>query len=156
MRCSSRLSVSDLLTSKRPYLLRALHEWMTDNNETPLIVVDAAHPDVIAPGEYADKGKLILNVSYAATSALHIGNDTITFSARFNGRPMNLHVPVDAVMAVYGRESGEGMVFAIAEDDLGSMSDNAPSSAGKSFAGQSAPTPKTPAKASPPKLTVIK
>jgi stringent starvation protein B len=139
--------VSDLLTSKRPYLLRAVHEWLTDNNETPLIVVDAEHPDVIAPGGYADKGKLVLNISYAATSALHIGNETITFSARFNGRPMNLHIPVDAVMAAYGRESGEGMVFAIADDDLSSVPDSA---------GKSGSKPATPAKPSPPKLTIIK
>jgi len=153
--------VSDLLSSKRPYLLRALHEWMTDNNETPLIVVDASHPEVIAPGEFADKGKLVLNVSYSATSALHIGNDTVTFSARFNGRPMNLQVPVDAIMAVYGRESGEGMVFAVAEDDLSTISDSDRPHADQTDTGnpdvsQTALKSKAPPKASPPKLTVIK
>jgi stringent starvation protein B len=134
---------------------------MTDNNETPLIVVDASHPDVIAPGEYADKGKLILNVSYSATSELHMGNDTVTFSARFNGRPMNLYVPVDAIMAIYGRESGEGMVLAIAENDLSAISDTARSGADRPDAEKSdtrpgSSKPKTPGKSSPPKLTVIK
>ncbi|MBT5890954.1 MAG: ClpXP protease specificity-enhancing factor [Chromatiales bacterium] len=98
---------------------------MTDNNETPLLVVDAAHSGVQAPGEYAEQGKLILNVSYSATSSLLIGNDAVTFSARFNGRPMNLIVPIDAVMAVYGRETGEGMVFSVAEDDVAVTDDSA-------------------------------
>jgi stringent starvation protein B len=106
------------MTSKRPYLLRALHEWMTDNGETPLIVVDASHEGVQAPGEYAEAGKLILNVSYSATSSLLIGNDCITFSARFNGRPMELYIPADAVLGIYARESGEGMIFALSEDEI--------------------------------------
>jgi stringent starvation protein B len=137
--------VSDSLTSKRPYLLRALHEWMTDNNETPLLVVDAAHAGVQAPGEYAEQGKLILNVSYSATSSLLIGNDAVTFSARFNGRPMNLLVPIDAVMAVYGRESGEGMVFSVAEDEVAVTGD--------STAADSVPKPP---KTGRPQLKVVK
>ena len=137
--------MSDSLTSKRPYLLRALHEWMTDNNETPLLVVDAAHAGVQAPGEYAEQGKLILNVSYSATSSLLIGNDAVTFSARFNGRPMNLLVPIDAVMAVYGRESGEGMVFSVAEDE-GAVT-------GDSTAADSEPKPP---KTGRPQLKVVK
>ncbi|MFT4591522.1 MAG: stringent starvation protein B [Gammaproteobacteria bacterium] len=137
--------MSDSLTSKRPYLLRALHEWMTDNNETPLLVVDAAHAGVQAPGEYAEQGKLILNVSYSATSSLLIGNDAVTFSARFNGRPMNLLVPIDAVMAVYGRESGEGMVFSVAEDEVAVTGD--------STAADSVPKPP---KTGRPQLKVVK
>jgi len=104
------------LTSKRPYLIRALHEWMTDNGETPLIVVDASNEGLRAPGEYVEQGKLILNVSYSATGSLLLGNDAISFSARFNGQPMELYVPVDAVLGIYGRESGEGMIFAASED----------------------------------------
>ena len=137
--------MSDSLTSKRPYLLRALHEWMTDNNETPLLVVDAAHAGVQAPGEYAEQGKLILNVSYSATSSLFIGNDAVTFSARFNGRPMNLLVPIDAVMAVYGRESGEGMVFSVDEDEVAVTGD--------STAADSVPKPP---KTGRPQLKVVK
>ena len=137
--------MSDSLTSKRPYLLRALHEWMTDNNETPLLVVDAAHSGVQAPGEYAEQGKLILNVSYSATSSLLIGNDAVTFSARFNGRPMNLIVPIDAVMAVYGRETGEGMVFSVAEDDVAVTDD-----------GATADSVPQPSKTGRPQLKVVK
>ena len=106
------------MTSKRPYLLRALHEWMTDNAETPLIVVDASHPGVQAPGEYVEAGKLILNISYSATSSLLIGNDCVTFSARFDGRPMDLYIPEDALLGIYARESGEGMIFALTEDEI--------------------------------------
>ena len=118
---------------------------MTDNNETPLLVVDAAHAGVQAPGEYAEQGKLILNVSYSATSSLFIGNDAVTFSARFNGRPMNLLVPIDAVMAVYGRESGEGMVFSVDEDEVAVTGD--------STAADSVPKPP---KTGRPQLKVVK
>ncbi len=133
------------IESKRPYLLRALHEWMTDNNETPLIVVDAGHAELVAPGEYADNGQLILNISYSATGALRMENDIVSFNARFNGQPMNLQVPVEAIMAIYSRESGEGMVFAVSGEEL---------EVSREVAG-SKPTAQ-PAKSSRPNLTVVK
>jgi len=100
------------LSKQRPYLLRAMHEWMTDNALTPHIVVDASYDGLEIPREHVQDNKIVLNVSYAATRALMIGNDAVTFEARFNGVPRSLHVPVDAVLGIYARENGQGMVFA--------------------------------------------
>jgi stringent starvation protein B len=105
------------MISKLPYLLRALHEWISDNSQTPLIVVDSFYEGLQAPSEHAESGKLILNVSYSATNELQIGNEAIIFKARFNGRPMDLYIPIEAVLGIYARESGEGMVFALTEDE---------------------------------------
>jgi stringent starvation protein B len=100
------------LSNQRPYLLRAMHEWMTDNALTPHIVVDATFPDIDLPQEHVSDNKLVLNVSYAATRAFVIGNGAVTFEARFHGVPRPLYVPVDAVLGIYARENGQGMVFA--------------------------------------------
>ena len=99
------------LSRQRPYLLRAMHEWMTDNALTPHIVIDATFSGVALPAEHVRDNKLVLNVSYAATRALVIGNDAVTFEARFNGVPRSMHVPIDAVLGIYARENGQGMVF---------------------------------------------
>jgi stringent starvation protein B len=99
------------LSKQRPYLLRAMHEWMTDNALTPHLVVDAKFEGIDLPVEHVRDNKLVLNVSYAATRALVIGNDAVTFEARFGGVPRSLHVPVDAVLGIYARENGQGMVF---------------------------------------------
>jgi stringent starvation protein B len=99
------------LSRQRPYLLRAMHEWMTDNALTPHIVVDARTDRLGLPPEHVRDGKIVLNVSYAATRALVIGNDAVTFEARFNGIPRSLNVPMDAILGIYARENGQGMVF---------------------------------------------
>ena len=99
-------------TAQRPYLLRAMHEWMTDNALTPHIVVDAGTSDFNVPAEHIRENKIVLNVSYAATRGLVIGNDTVAFEARFNGVPRSLNIPVDAVLGIYAKENGQGMVFA--------------------------------------------
>jgi stringent starvation protein B len=96
---------------QRPYLLRAMHEWMTDNALTPHIVVDATRNDLVAPSGYAKDGKLVLNVSYDATRGLELGNELIRFEARFGGMPHRIEIPVDAVLGIYARESGRGMLF---------------------------------------------
>jgi stringent starvation protein B len=97
--------------SRRPYFLRAMHEWMLDSGFTPHLVIDANAPGVVAPEGYATDGKLILNISPAATQALSLGNDEIAFSARFGGVPREVSVPIAAVMAIYARETGQGVVF---------------------------------------------
>jgi len=99
-------------TPQRPYLYRALHEWMTDNGHTPHIVVDARDKSTIVPVEFVEDGRIVLNVSYAATKNLVLGNDAVTFQARFGGNPFDVWVPAAAVVAIYARETGEGMVFA--------------------------------------------
>jgi stringent starvation protein B len=98
-------------SAQRPYLLRAMHEWMTDNALTPHIVVDATVADLNLSPEHIRDNKVVLNVSYAATRGLVIGNEAVSFEARFNGVPTALHVSVDAVLGIYARENGQGMVF---------------------------------------------
>ena len=96
---------------RRPYLLRALHEWITDSGETPHIVVDAAAPGVTVPRQYIKDGKIVLNVSFSATQALKLGNDAVSFEARFSGASFAVYVPVRAVLGIYARETGQGMIF---------------------------------------------
>ncbi|MEX0901026.1 MAG: ClpXP protease specificity-enhancing factor [Gammaproteobacteria bacterium] len=104
------------MNSQRPYLVRAIHEWICDNGETPVILVDVSHPGVRVPGAFVNDGRIVLNVSPQATDGLDIGNDKIAFSARFGGLPETVELPVAAVLAVYSRESQHGMLFAVGED----------------------------------------
>lgn len=105
------------VTSRRPYLLRAMHEWISDNAQTPHVVVDAEFSGVDVPRQYVKDGKIILNLSHAATSALKLGNDWIEFDARFSGVSRHVKVPIKAVLGIYARETGQGMIFS--EGDLG-------------------------------------
>lgn len=98
-------------TPRRPYLVRAMHEWMTDNGQTPHIVVDAAGEGVEVPRAFVRDGKIILNVSWQATQSLRLGNDVIEFSARFAGVSHAVRIPVAAVLGIYARETGQGMLF---------------------------------------------
>lgn len=104
------------MISRRPYFLRAMHEWMVDSSCTPHLVVDANERDVEAPPGYATDGKLVLNIAPAAVQGLVLGNDRITFSARFGGVARQVSVPITAVLAIYARETGQGIVFS-AEDE---------------------------------------
>lgn len=88
-----------------------MHEWMVDNGFTPHIVVDAAGEGLRVPPGHVQDGKIVLNVSPAATRALTLGNDVVTFEARFNGVAQQLSVPVAAVLGIYARETGQGMLF---------------------------------------------
>ncbi len=97
-------------TSTRPYLLRALHDWCTDNGFTPYIAV---HVDagVQVPGEYVKNNEIVLNIGFEATSGLKLGNEFVEFRARFGGVARDIVVPVDHVLAIYARENGQGMAF---------------------------------------------
>ncbi len=99
-------------TSTRPYLVRALHDWCTDNGYTPLLAV---HVDesVRVPMEFVKNREIVLNVSFDATSGLRLGNECIDFKARFGGVPRDISVPVDHVIAIYARENGQGMAFPV-------------------------------------------
>jgi stringent starvation protein B len=99
------------VTSKRPYLIRAMHEWMTDNNLTPFIVIDAAAEGVSIPEQYVSDGRVILNVSYSATQDLTVGEDLMSFETRFEGRSRHLDMPTAAILGIYAQESGQGMIF---------------------------------------------
>lgn len=89
-----------------------MHEWMVDNSLTPHLVVAANAENLRVPEGYARDGKIVLNVSYDATRNLALGNDVVCFEARFNGVPREVSVPIDAVLGIYARETGQGMVFA--------------------------------------------
>ena len=143
-----------------------MHEWMLDNGFTPHLVVDARRDGVHVPTEHIQDGKIILNVSHSATKALTLGNERVTFEARFGGVPRQLEFPVSAVLGIYARETGQGMLFG---------DDDAPAAAGPAPAGPTAvpaadgggpapepPPPSTPAgpggkpRPSKPTLKVIK
>lgn len=100
----------DPLPSTRPYLIRALHEWCSDNGFTPYLVV-AVDATVRVPREFVQEGKIVLNTSYEATSNLQLGNETIEFKARFGGVPREVQVPIGHVLAIYAHENGQGMAF---------------------------------------------
>lgn len=97
-------------TSTRPYLIRALYEWCTDNGLTPYVAVQV-DDSVQVPREYVKDGEIVLNISFDATSALKLGNDLIAFSARFAGKAREIMIPVERVIAIYARENGQGMAF---------------------------------------------
>jgi stringent starvation protein B len=99
-------------SSTRPYLIRALHDWCTDNGFTPYIAV---HVDgsVQVPKEYVKNNEIVLNVGFEATSGLKLGNDVIEFKARFGGQAREIVVPIDHVVAIYARENGQGMAFPV-------------------------------------------
>ncbi len=99
------------MTSSRPYLLRAMHEWISDNGETPLVVVDAGYPDAQVPEEHIKDGSIVLNVALSATRNLLMDNDGVSFDARFGGVPRAVYFPVEALLGIYSRESGQGMQF---------------------------------------------
>ncbi|MDL5036215.1 ClpXP protease specificity-enhancing factor [Comamonas resistens] len=104
-------------TSTRPYLLRALMEWCTDNGFTPHIAVRVDRNTQV-PMEFVRDGQIVLNISYDATSGLLIGNDYVQFTARFGGKPREIMVPVVNVMAIYARETGQGMAFPPEDEEL--------------------------------------
>lgn len=97
-------------TSTRPYLIRALYEWCTDNGFTPYVAV-VVDDSVQVPREYVKDGEIVLNISFDATSSLKLGNDFIEFKARFAGTAREIMVPINQVSAIYARENGQGMVF---------------------------------------------
>jgi len=98
-------------SSRRPYLMRAMYEWMIDNDQTPYIVVDATMDDVTVPSQHVEDGKIVLNIGPRATDALRIDNDYLSFSARFHGAVEQVFVPPASVLGIYAKESGQGMIF---------------------------------------------
>jgi stringent starvation protein B len=103
--------------SRRPYLLRAMHEWISDSGHTPHVIVDALRAGVEVPSAYVKDGKIVLNLSMTATQRLQLKNDGIEFDARFAGVAHHVRVPMLAVLGVYARETGEGMIFSDSETD---------------------------------------
>lgn len=107
------------MTSNRPYLLRALKEWIVDNGLTPYLLVDAEYPGTVVPMDFLQDGKIVINISNTAVSDLILGNEAISCNARFSGKSMELFVPVGAITAIYAKENGMGLLFP-EEDEPGS------------------------------------
>lgn len=107
-----------VMTSNKPYFIRALYDWIVDNDLTPYLLVNADSPDVEVPQEHVSGGRIVLNISPTACRGLHLDNDRIVFSARFSGQVTQIFVSPSAVMAIYAKENGRGMEFGPEYDNL--------------------------------------
>jgi len=105
------------MTPLKPYLIRAIYEWIIDNSLTPYLLVNAEYPGAVVPVQFIEDGKIVLNIRPQAIQGLALGNSDVQFDARFNGRPMHITVPVPAVLALYAQENGKGMVFDPEDED---------------------------------------
>ena len=99
------------MNSSRPYIIRAIYEWIVDNHCTPHLLVDATGEGVFVPESYVSDGQIVLNISPSAVVSLQMGNDTVAFNGRFGGQPQDVEVPIAAILGIYARENGQGMVF---------------------------------------------
>ncbi|TVQ87446.1 MAG: ClpXP protease specificity-enhancing factor [Chromatiaceae bacterium] len=135
------------MTSNRPYLIRALFDWILDNGMTPHLLVDAESPGVFVPRSYIDDGRIVLNVAPSAVHGLVIGNDAVRFSARFGGVAHQVEIPPGAVLGIYARENGHGMLFP--DEDPGAAED-------QTVPTDSEPSDSTEAKPKRPSLRVVK
>jgi len=105
------------MTPSRPYLIRALYDWIVDNGMTPYVLVNAEDEHVVVPRQFVEGGKIVLNINPTAVQNLELGNGFVEMDARFSGSPMHVSVPVMSVLAIYARENGKGMVFSEEEGD---------------------------------------
>jgi stringent starvation protein B len=99
------------MNSSRPYIMRALYEWIVDNEFTPYVLVDAAVADVMVPQQFVKDNQIVLNISPDAVVDLSITNHAVAFNGRFGGVATDIFVPISAVVGIYARENGQGMVF---------------------------------------------
>ncbi len=105
------------MTPLKPYLIRSIYEWINDNHLTAHLLVNAEFPDVNLPLDFVENGRIVLNIRPEAVQGLVLDNDEIQFNARFSGKPMRINVPIPAVLAIYAKENGRGMVFDPDEHD---------------------------------------
>lgn len=135
------------MSSSRPYLVRALYEWILENDCTPYVLVNAQYPQTSVPNAFVEAGQIVLNLSPNAIRHLEMDNDRITFDGRFGGVAQQVWIPAQAVMAIYARENGQGMVFEVEPAPVppGDEPDTAP-----------AASPGKPEKAKRPALKVVK
>lgn len=105
------------MRSNRPYLIRAFFDWIVDNDCTPYVVIDAHYPGVEVPQSYVTDGQIVLNIAPRAVSNFNLNLESLSFSTRFGGVPIDIHVPVFAVVGIYSHENGQGMVFEHEEPD---------------------------------------
>jgi stringent starvation protein B len=112
------------MTSSKPYMVRALYEWILDNDTTPYILVDTSSDQVLIPAGIANDGKVVLNLAPQAIQNLEMTNDHVSFSARFNGVAEDIYCPIASLMAIYARENGEGMMFPVEEAETDTETDS--------------------------------
>jgi stringent starvation protein B len=129
------------MTSNRPYLIRALYDWLVDNGQTPYLLVNADYSGTVVPRQFVEEGRIVLNIDPAAVSGLELGNEWISFSARFSGVSEDILVPPEAVQGIYAKENGQGMLFP--EEAAGD-------------GGPDEPDPNTPPSGGRPSLKVVK
>ncbi|MDB5977607.1 MAG: ClpXP protease specificity-enhancing factor [Nevskia sp.] len=135
--------------SRRPYLIRAIHAWALDNGYTPHLLVAADYPGVSVPKAFVKEGRIALDLSPMAVRELNLENEPIFFSARFGGSPFDIVVPSGAVLAIYARENGDGILFGEPEP----IDPEAPTARPP---GEEEPPPETPRPSGRPKLRVVK
>lgn len=138
------------MNSSRPYLIRALYEWIVDNQYTPHLLVSAEFPKVQVPQGFASDGQIVLNVSPSAVRHLQMDNDAVSFEGRFGGVAHSLFIPCAAVLAIYARENGQGMVFELESPVVDENDDPDPDDAGPSGPGE------PPKRSGRPSLKVVK
>ena len=114
------------MNSSRPYIMRALYEWIVDNDFTPYVLVDASIAEVIVPQQFVKDNQIVLNISPTAVMDLNISNDSVVFNGRFGGVATDIFVPVKAVIGIYARENGQGMVFEPEDEPESSPPDDTP------------------------------
>jgi len=141
--------------STRPYLIRALYEWCTDNGFTPFVAV-MVDDSVRVPHEYVKDGEIVLNISFDATSALKLGDEFIEFKGRFGGVARDILVPVDRVLAIYARENGQGMAFPMVEAPVSGTSLGVTPASGSASPGSDREPPRPPGTGGRPTLTRVK
>ena len=155
-----------MMTPSRPYLVRAIYEWLVDNNSTPYLLIDATNPLVRVPPQHIKDGKIVLNAAPHAVKDFFIQNEGISFTARFGGVPMMISAPMVAVLAIYARENGQGMFFDSHEEFVDQAEASqpevtapvlsaapVPTVATETLSGEDAPKPKLTGR---PSLSVVK
>jgi len=113
------------MNSSRPFLVRALYEWIVDNDCTPHLLVNADFKGVQVPKGFASDGQIVLNVSPSAVRHLHMDNEAVSFEGRFGGVPQTLFLPVPSILGIYARENGQGMVFELEQPETGNETSDA-------------------------------
>jgi stringent starvation protein B len=134
-----------MMTSNQPYLLRAIHQWILDNNLTPHILVNTNHENVEVPEQSIQDGQIVLNIAPHAISNINMDNEAVSFSARFSGNAESLYIPIKAVRAIYASENGQGMVFPEVEEESEKLEDT-----------DDDPEPTSPTDKTPPFLKIVK
>ncbi len=124
------------MNSTRPYLIRAFYEWIVDSDCTPHIVVNAELKDVIVPRDFVEGGQIVLNIAMPAVQDLTLNNEAVSFKAKFGGVAHEIYVPVAAVMAIYARENGRGMVFSEEDEEETAPAEKQKDAGGKGSSGK--------------------